>query len=129
MVEKNQKKKGRCGLATPFEFNALGERWGLNPRPAEPQTAALPAELRSPSTNAKISFYSFLHNRNFKNIDFIIDDINLFLHKKEVPNYHLHKEYTLYLHVHQRLCIIDLWDRNVCMSHIKFLLASLQFVL
>lgn len=25
-----------------------GERWGLNPRPPEPQSGALPTELRSP---------------------------------------------------------------------------------
>ena len=28
--------------------NFWGERWGLNPRPPEPQPGALPTELRSP---------------------------------------------------------------------------------
>lgn len=32
-----------------------GERWGLNPRPSEPQPDALPAELRSPCINMRTS--------------------------------------------------------------------------
>jgi hypothetical protein len=36
-----------------FKFytqNTWGERWGLNPRPPEPQSGALPTELRSPQS-------------------------------------------------------------------------------
>jgi hypothetical protein len=31
-----------------LEENRWGDRWGLNPQPLEPQSSALPIELRSP---------------------------------------------------------------------------------
>lgn len=49
-------KKGRaCQPAIP----RWGERWGSNPRQPEPQSGALPTELRSPCRNAKVLIFLY----------------------------------------------------------------------
>ena len=54
-------KKGRaCQPAIP----RWGERWGSNPRQPEPQSGALPTELRSPSYLIKFGAPSGIRTRD-----------------------------------------------------------------
>ncbi len=72
-------------------FGSMGERRGLNPRHAEPQTAALPTELRPPSEVQKYHFI-FSHAKRISNsLNFSRDHQIV-----TAPNYFPHKEYTSY---------------------------------